>query len=254
VTRWLALAVVCATASPSAADPQAQADELFAAGERAYELKDYDAAARSFRAAYDLVKDPVYLFNIAQAFRMAHHCRQARGFYADFLAADPSTRSRDAIEGWLRELEPCAAAEEAAERDAERERRAEQHFAVVPLPKQRTHDRGKSLRLSGIAVTAAGGAALIVGTAYLLHSRSLEDTYNHKCSAAGPDCNYDLPAFKSLERDGRAADALAVAGFVVGGIATLAGAGLYVWGRTRVETITVEPARGGAAVSAGLRF
>src|SRR5262249_13178808 len=67
------LAIACATAR---ADSKAEADALFAAGARAYELKDYDGAARSFRAAYDLVKDPVYLFNIAQAFRMARHCRQ----------------------------------------------------------------------------------------------------------------------------------------------------------------------------------
>src|SRR5262249_35440934 len=101
----LVLAIAFATAR---ADSKADPDALFQAGERAYELKDYEAAARSFRAAYDLVKDPVYLFNIAQAFRMAHHCRQAQGFYRDFLAASPESRRRAAIEGWIRELEPCA--------------------------------------------------------------------------------------------------------------------------------------------------
>jgi tetratricopeptide (TPR) repeat protein len=251
VRRWLAIAVVCATASHSAADPQAQADELFAAGERAYELKDYDAAARSFRAAYDLVKDPAYLFNIAQSFRMAHHCRQARGFYNDFLAAQPSTRSRAAIEGWLHELEPCAAAEDAAER----ERLSAEHREVAPpppKPERRTVDRGGSLRFAGVLVTVAGGVSLITGVGYLLDSRSKQADYNRLCP--GDNCDYTKAPLPALDREGRAANAVATAGFVVGGVLTAAGVGLYVWGRTRVETIVLEPRPGGATVSAELRF
>src|SRR5262245_481153 len=145
------LAIACATAH---ADTKADADTLFIAGERAYELKDYDGAARSFRAAYALVKDPVYLFNIAQAFRMARHCRQAQGFYRDFLAASPESRSRAAVEGWIRELEPCAVAEDDAERarlaaeKREREKLEREKRAATPI--HREIDRGRPLRIAGL--------------------------------------------------------------------------------------------------------
>jgi len=172
----------------------------------------------------------------------------ARGFYNDFLAAQPNARSRAAIEGWLRELEPCAAAEDAAER----ERMSAEHRDVAPPPKPRAIDRGKSLRLAGVLVSAAGGVSLIVGAGYLLDSRSKQADYSKLCP--GADCDLSNPTFAALDRDGRAANAIATAGFIVGGVMTAAGVGLYVWGRTRVETVVVEPRPGGATVSAELRF
>ena len=57
----------------------------------------------------------------------------------------------------------------------------------------------------------------------------------------------DTSAFKT-------ANLRAKIGYIGGGIAVVAGAALYMLGRTRVETVTVEPTASGATVSARLSF
>lgn len=255
----LAIAIILCVAPASRADTpaenQAKAQVMFDAGERAYQLKDYDGAARQFLGAYELVKDPVYLFNIAQAFRMAKRCRQAQGFYKDFLTAAPESRSRAAIEGWLRELQPCADAEAEVERQRleleQRDRERARHPQTMEI------DRGRRLRIGGIATAVAGVAALAVGTGYAIHSRTIQRQLESLCASPG-GCPYEpdpMNAVYKLHADGSRANEIAAVGFIAGGILVATGAGLYVWGRARVETVVVvEPRTGSAAVSARIRF
>ena len=77
------------------------------------------------------------------------------------------------------------------------------------------------MRIAGIATGAIGLAGLAIGITLAVEGRD---------------------------------EGIAKIGFIGGGVATAAGVGLYLFGRSRVETVTVTPAPGGATVSAGFRF
>jgi tetratricopeptide (TPR) repeat protein len=71
--------------------PHAEAARLFQEGNVLYEQGHYDEAVARFRAANRLAPDPLTIFAIAQAQRLAGDCRALQS-YAAFLAAAPDTR------------------------------------------------------------------------------------------------------------------------------------------------------------------
>src|SRR5262245_58987486 len=160
----------------------------------------------------------------------------------------PEARSRAAVEDWIRELAPCAAAETDAERKRiEAEQQARERAAQV----QRTIDHGRQLRVAGIVATAGGLALIGGGIAFAIKGQSVNTDLANQCHTIG--CGWDLKQTKDLDAEGHRANTFAVLGFVAGGMATLTGAGLFVWGRTRIHTV-VEPRADGAAVSATVHF
>jgi hypothetical protein len=98
---------------------------------------------------------------------------------------------------------------------------------------------------------AVGLAGLAVGITYGVKSSSLENEVADRCSML---CDWGDPEIQDLDARGERANTLAKVGYIGGGILTLAGASLYVLGRTRVETIMVTPSAGGATVSASITF
>jgi hypothetical protein len=88
MTRSSRLLVILLALAPAAV---AQADEVtarnhFDAGERAYNLGQFDRAAELFAKAYEEWPEPAFLFNLAQTYRQAGNCQQASFFYKRFLA------------------------------------------------------------------------------------------------------------------------------------------------------------------------
>ncbi len=104
---WLLLVAVATFATEARADKGA-AKRHYERGTRAYNLGRFDRAVRHFEQAYEAHPAPVFLFNIAQAHRLAGHCDKATFFYRRYLSADPDTRARAEIEDHLAELAPCA--------------------------------------------------------------------------------------------------------------------------------------------------
>ncbi len=98
---------------PELADPLAvgpkpvftSAEEGYRAGQRAYDLGNYDDAIRAFSAAYELMSHPSFLYNIAQAHRLRGDLRSAIFFYRAYLKLDPESKQRDAILRRVQELE-----------------------------------------------------------------------------------------------------------------------------------------------------
>jgi hypothetical protein len=78
-----------AVSHPAAAQPKT-ASEWFNAGDNHYNLGEFDKAIEAFRKAFELEKDeglkPIYLYNIAQAYRQAGDCDNAVFFYKRFLS------------------------------------------------------------------------------------------------------------------------------------------------------------------------
>src|SRR4051794_40354315 len=62
-----------------------QAKEKYEAGKRAYRLGDFDEAIVQWKAGYNIKDDPVFLFNIAQAYREKSDFTKAIFFYESYL-------------------------------------------------------------------------------------------------------------------------------------------------------------------------
>lgn len=122
-----------AEAQPVEVDPNSQkALELYLAGNRAYELGRFKDAAETFEQAWELVQEPMLLFNIGQAlwrqYDVDHdvsHLRRARTFFDNYdraMAGDPEHNPgevRDKIKAIDAQIEAHASADEIAARKAE---------------------------------------------------------------------------------------------------------------------------------------
>lgn len=93
---------------------------------------------------------------------------------------------------------------------------------------------GRTLRIAGIATGAGGAAALIVGTGFGLHARSLSSELSK------PGATYDPSKVSS----GRHANTIAIVGLAGGTALIAAGAAMYWWGYTHdrpAEKLALAP-------------
>jgi len=246
-----------------AAEVQAKADVMFDKAQGFYQAGQFQAAIPLFQQAYELVHDPVYLFNIAQSYRQVLDCVNAFDYYNRYLteATDADPRVRDKVKGWLRELQPCVEQRqgeiEAVKRaqDAEKARLAaelsQRHAAEVP--RYASVDRGKPYRIGGVVVTGAGAVVLAVGVLYAIRGSSLKNELADECSDAD-GCDWSDPTLREKDANGSSANTRATIGLISGGVMALVGVGVYVYGRTKIESVQVIPSSGGATVSARVSF
>ena len=118
--RWSALALglvigAATAAAQPAPDAQAQAEQLFAQGKRAYDVGDFAAATAAFKQAYQLSGEPLLLFNIAQAERKQNHCEGALNAYRAYLRNLPDAPNRAKVEAFIVEAEACTRAQGAGQ-------------------------------------------------------------------------------------------------------------------------------------------
>ncbi len=252
------LLVLVFLAAVAHADPaaQAKADALFEQGQTAYQAGNYSAAVPFFKDAYDLVRDPVYLFNIAQSYRKLLDCENAFDYYNKYLAAadDADAKQREKVQQWLRELQPCVESRQrehaVAAHDAEllrAQREAdEQKRRAAAAPHEGTVDHGRGLRIGGIAAGAVGAIGLIVGITYSAKGSTIKGQLATQCATS---CNWDDPAIQAKDAEGHHDNTLAAIGYIGGGLALVGGAALYYLGLTRIEHVTVTPTSVGATFS-----
>jgi iron complex outermembrane receptor protein len=92
------------------ADPKAQeAREHFKSGMAHFNLQEYKDAIPDFEAAYRLVPDAVFLYNLAQAHRLAENPERALYFYRAYLRASPDAPNRGEVDGRIATLEKLLA-------------------------------------------------------------------------------------------------------------------------------------------------
>lgn len=109
VCALVAFLLVLGTATPALA--QADARTAYREGVKAYNLGEFNRAVELFKKAYELKEDPVFLFNIAQAYRLAGDAGQALFFYRSYLRTHPDAENRVEVEGRIKELEGQRAAQ-----------------------------------------------------------------------------------------------------------------------------------------------
>jgi tetratricopeptide repeat protein len=94
------------------------ADEWYEEGANQYTLGNFDKAIEAFKQGFSLEPDESkkanYLYNIAQAYRQTHDCKNALFFYKRFLALKANdtvkplpTRTRKAVEDFITEADTC---------------------------------------------------------------------------------------------------------------------------------------------------
>ena len=100
--------------SSTAFADEATARKKYDAGERAYNLGEFDKAVNLFKEAYADWPEPAFLFNIAQTYRQVGDCKQALFFYKRYLALKQSDTKKplsparqSEVEQRIGELEEC---------------------------------------------------------------------------------------------------------------------------------------------------
>lgn len=243
------VALAAALASPAAAD-QTAAEAHYGAGEKKYVAGDYAGAARDFLKAYELDADPAYLFNIAQAYRLAKDCANAATYYRTFLDSVPDAPNAGAVRDYLVEMETCVKASTvsplAATPVATPPPVPEPPPPPPPLPPPtRRGDR------RGLAIGAFGVAALGVVGGVVWQRRVGRWEREREAICAGQElCQWSdtLDAReRSLASRGTRDSALSIASFSVAGVALAGGIYLLVRGGDE-RAVQVVPTTNGALV------
>jgi hypothetical protein len=115
VSNYLAVAClgVClsATNALAAGDPEVEAKRHFEEGTKHFNLGEFARAASEYRAAYTAKPDPVFLYNIAQSYRLGNDLERAVFFYRSFLRNMPKAPNRREVEDRIVKLEAQLAAQ-----------------------------------------------------------------------------------------------------------------------------------------------
>lgn len=91
-------------------------------GKAHYQLGEYRDALTEFKAAYHVVQDPAFLFNVAQCHRQLHENEEALRVYNAYLRDAPAATNRAEVEKFIRELTIAV----------EKEREREKSAAIAP--------------------------------------------------------------------------------------------------------------------------
>jgi transcriptional regulator with XRE-family HTH domain len=162
IARVLVIAILATCGNLSHAQPEEEATrvarEAFADGMTSFRLGQWHSAIESWQRGYRAKPDPGFLYNIAQAHRLASEPERALFFYRSFLNADPSSPSRSEVLERVAQLEKLVAAEESARRAAPAEPHPAPASAVVatrgPAPSPAL--RGDLALTAGVALWTEG--------------------------------------------------------------------------------------------------
>jgi hypothetical protein len=113
----------------------ATARQRFEAGTRAFNLGEFDNAAREYREAYKLKPDPAILYNVAQSYRLAKNTEQALFFYRSYLRNSTDPSHRQEVERRIHALEEQLRQEQAPPNDIRHAPSVEtQETKLAPAP------------------------------------------------------------------------------------------------------------------------
>lgn len=105
----LALISILLVASSAWAGPEdarlAEAKQHYESGLAHFNLQEYKQAIDEFQAAYRLKPDPVFLYNLGQAYRLDQNPERALYFYRAYLRSVPDAANRQEVEDRIASLE-----------------------------------------------------------------------------------------------------------------------------------------------------
>src|SRR4051794_26178182 len=116
-TLLLAAALMLAIARVGSAAPPdlaKRAKDSFTEGTAYFNLGQWDKAIDSWQRGYQYRQDPIFLYNIGQAYRKSENYERAIFFYKNYLRNSPKAPNREEVEGWIAQLERLAEESRAA--------------------------------------------------------------------------------------------------------------------------------------------
>jgi Tetratricopeptide repeat len=93
------------SAAPPTTEASKQAREAFAEGTSFFNLGQWDQAIAAWQKGYQFKPDPIFLYNIAQAYRLAENHEKAVFFYKSYVRNAPKAANRTEVEGRIEQLE-----------------------------------------------------------------------------------------------------------------------------------------------------
>ena len=169
-------AVVCAAAASAHAnsDDDERAKAHFLAGQSYYEQASYADALREFNEAYRISKRPALLYNIARCDEALEQYGEAVKMLEAYLAQDPQTTDREAVETRIANLKEREAARQKAQQQAEAAKPPPTGpQAPAPPPTAPSHRKRLYTWIVGGVGVAALAAALGTGVASQLDYNDL---------------------------------------------------------------------------------
>ena len=243
--------------APASDDVRGRAKSEFEAANRHYDLREYAAAIASLRKAYELLPEPLFLFDLAQSYRQLHDCESARGFYKTYLRNLPTADNRAKVEAFITEMDECVRTQGAHAVEAPTPVPAAPVPRVVPVaptaasaPPAPPAPMTSRLRVAGLVVAATGVA--LAGVGIYFSSDGADQAHQIELQCAGGCAAADVA---ELDRAGHDANRNALISYAVGGTAIAAGITMLVWSTLRTdEVMTITPTHGGATVGAMVKF
>jgi tetratricopeptide (TPR) repeat protein len=102
---YASILLILFLATPALADDIGEARAHYQKGGKLYDLGKYLDAAKEYEAAYQIKDDPVLLFNIGQAYRLARSYPDAIRAYRSYLRRRPDAPNRAEVENRIREMQ-----------------------------------------------------------------------------------------------------------------------------------------------------
>ena len=98
--------ILALSAGGAFADPKqdAEAKRLYEEGTKFYSLGDFPRAIEAYKKGFELKPDAVFLYNIAQAYRLSKKFEDALFFYKSFLRNLPGAVNRAEVEKRIEEM------------------------------------------------------------------------------------------------------------------------------------------------------
>jgi tetratricopeptide (TPR) repeat protein len=108
-----ALLVLTLSLAAFAADDRGKARDVYASGQRHYDLAEYAAALADFKEAYRQFPAPGILYNIGQCHKLLGHLDEAIDFYRTYLIRKPEATNADEVRALIARLEKRSADDKA---------------------------------------------------------------------------------------------------------------------------------------------
>jgi len=222
--------------------------QLFAEGQTLYTRGDYDGAAAKFELAYAKDPDPAYVFNLAQAHRLARNCARAAIDYRKFLELVLEPPNEAEVEIYIREMDDCT--------PKKPDPIVKNPIPQLPNPNSVTGSEGHSNRnVAGLALGISGVAVVAVAGFFTWDAKFLRDrrdSLQRSCAPTQACVGAELVDYDS--RRGRA-QTIAIASWATGGAALVAGAVMYLSRAGHEQpAVSITPAPGGMLVVGGGSF
>lgn len=254
-------------ATPALADDKAKAKQLFDEGMKHFNVAEYPEAIAQWKQGYLLSKKPLFLFNIAQAYRFAGDCGQAMAFYESYEREEQNPKNQDEVDAGIAACKNAKPPEKKPEQVTTTTQQTPPPDKTPPVqtppqtkpvetkpvetpvaPAPAPEESGGGLRTAGIVTAGVGVLAGAAGIYFALQSKKWSDKLN----------GWDMPWTSTQSGWQTTGKADATKAWIFGGggiVLAVAGGVMYaLGGKSSEHQVAIAPTRGGAAVAWGFSF